>query len=1241
MKVFLGGSRHISRLNERIRKRLEELVSRELDVLIGDANGADKAMQRFFADQGYSRVTVFFVGDAPRNNEGSWTTRRVEAGRRKGFDFFAAKDEEMTRLADAGLMLWDGKSRGTLENARRLVSQGKAVALYSARSGRFQNVTSDGELASVQKQEPQLPLIGREPVEPRRVSEPDATQRSAPRGGGSFEVETPILCSPYAEPDRHWFIPEGGTPQQRVGRRRSFVFQPREGELTWSLDDGTLAPLAEYGSAYELLLVNRLRERVAEWRASNYSNATGTTRDLIAHWRREGRNQPLFFAQVEAAETIIFLTEGRPDLRQGIEVPVDEPTPEQLAAGTSAFVRYACKMATGSGKTTVMGMLAAWSILNKVVNRADARFSDLVLVICPNVTIRDRLQELDVERGEASIYRSRDLVPPHFMPRLAQGRVVVTNWHVFEPRTQGVGEVRGGVLKVGQPMTRRETVYIGDKNTTARGDRYLTEGDYLRLVASGEIEEIHPPAEREGRVSAAVRWTRYVESDTSIVQRVLGRSRGKQNILVLNDEAHHAYRIRRDDEDDPDIFADDDEEREFVREATVWIEGLDRIHRLRGINRCVDLSATPFFLGVAGRETGRPFPWTVSDFGLIDGIESGLVKVPQLAVQDDSADLRPRYHNLWRWVMHNLTPAERGGRRASPKPEAVLKWAHIPLLAVIGDWQKTLKEWSASGDERPPVLIVVCKNIRLAKVVHEWIGEGWSSYDVPPLGADELRNREDSLLTIRVDTKVVAETDAGGSGGGSKADDERWMRFTLDTVGLREWPRDSQGRDILPPEFEELARRRAARLEVDPESILHPPGRHVRCIVSVGMLTEGWDARTVTHVVGLRPFQSQLLCEQVVGRALRRASYEPVETPEGPRFREEIAQILGVPFEIIPFKATGSPPPPPVHRHRVRALPERAHLEIRFPRVEGYTQVVRNRIEVNWDQVVPVTLDPAKIPDDVQMAATLPNNQGRVVAVMPQRVREMTLEAFFATKRLQQLVFEAAGSLTRDFIATGAARAPAHVLFPQLQHVIARYVEEKVQDEGHDKRVLFCAPYYGWFIERLKEALRSDASVAEVAEAPMLERSRPEGSTRDVDFWTSREVRDTQKSHVNYLVADSKLEARAAAKLDGAACVSAWVKNAGLGLGVVYEHNGERHEYQPDFVARLAGSPERYLMIETKGQEDDVTEVKRAAAERWCGAVNADGRYGQWTYRMVYKEGDLAEFLLNAASQPTGSTSVA
>jgi type III restriction enzyme len=196
------------------------------------------------------------------------------------------------------------------------------------------------------------------------------------------------------------------------------------------------------GTLIELKLVNLIRERVKAWRKEALAGGGGVTRttcELMNYWRRDGRQHRLFFAQLEAVETIIFLTEGRSDFRQGVEIPLDEPSDKHKANGFAAFRRYACKMATGSGKTTVMGMLAAWSILNKVNDRGDARFSDTVLVVCPNVTIRNRLAELQPEHGDASLYRTRDLVPPHMMPDLCKGRVLVTNWHVFEPQTVQVG----------------------------------------------------------------------------------------------------------------------------------------------------------------------------------------------------------------------------------------------------------------------------------------------------------------------------------------------------------------------------------------------------------------------------------------------------------------------------------------------------------------------------------------------------------------------------------------------------------------------------------------------------------------------------------------------------------------------------------------------------------------------------------------------------------------------------------
>jgi type III restriction enzyme len=297
-----------------------------------------------------------------------------------------------------------------------------------------------------------------------------------------YEVPEPILNSPFEEPGEHWNIEEGATPEKRSGRRPAGYFY-RDPKAPPSDDEH-----AARGTWQELALVNLIRERVKQWRAQAYPGVTRTTLDLFNYWRRDGRQHRLFFAQLEAAEIIIFLTEARADFRQGIDVPIDEPSDEGKARGLKAFTRYALKMATGTGKTTVMGMLAAWSVLNKINDRSDGRFSDTILIVCPNVTIRNRLGELHPEDGEASLYRQRDLVPEHLMADLTKGRVIVTNWHVFEPQSVQSGGIGGKVIRAGVRVRVEETITIGAKTTTARGKRYLTPEE-LERQSAGWIAE--------------------------------------------------------------------------------------------------------------------------------------------------------------------------------------------------------------------------------------------------------------------------------------------------------------------------------------------------------------------------------------------------------------------------------------------------------------------------------------------------------------------------------------------------------------------------------------------------------------------------------------------------------------------------------------------------------------------------------------------------------------------------------
>jgi type III restriction enzyme len=1053
---------------------------------------------------------------------------------------------------------------------------------------------------------------------------------------GYTEVAEPILNSPFEKPARYWYIREGEQPELRPSsaqhpkRRPALIFPPKDQRETWTVDGTVLRRSTDFPYGFELGLVNLMRERLGSWQEAGYPGVTRATIELIQWWTREGREKRLFFAQLEAALSIILLIEARQDFLQGITIPRDEPSEERKAEGFAGFQRYACKMATGSGKTTVMGMLAAWSILNKLNDRSDSRFSDVVLAVCPNVTIRDRLRELDPERGEASIYRTRDLVPSHMMPVLTQGKVLVTNWHVFEPQSVHVGGVGSKVTKVGVPLRTKETITIGPKTTTARGTRYLSLPDYERQISAGLLTVLGEERDESGNLrKAKIESVRYVESDNSLLNRVLGREiGGKQNLLVMNDEAHHAYRILQDRPDDWEEM-DSDEQEDWLLdrdEATVWVDGLDKINKSRGINFCVDLSATPYFLGRIGQEQNKPFPWIVSDFGLIDAIESGLVKIPQLAIRDTTGAEHPSYFNIWQWILPKLTPAERGGRKGSPKPEAILKYAHHPIAMLAGLWEKEREEWIKQGtDPRPPVFILVCKNTRIAKLIYDWLANDEAPTGIPSARIEGFKNKKGQINTIRVDSKVVHETDTGEA----KSDESRWMRFVLDTVGKINWTFDKQGRPIYPDKFEELANKL--------KRPLHPPGRDVRCIVSVGMLTEGWDCNTVTHIIGIRPFMSQLLCEQVVGRGLRRASYE---IGDDGKFTEEVSKVLGVPFEVIPFKATSrGPSAPRVKRYHVHPLPEKSLFEIRFPRVEGYTQAIRNRVTMEWAKVPRLILQPDMIPPEVEVKGLSVNNAGKLSLVGPGRIDAISLHEYRSTRRLQELIFDIAKGMTKHYVAQPQCQAPAHVLFPQMLQIIDRYVRNhvEVRQPAHIKD-LGLSPYYGWLVEILVENIHPDTSGGETPEIPRYELSRGPGSTAEVDYWTSREPRQVIRCHVNYVVPDTaKWEQAAAYYIDSHERVDAFVKNAGLGFAIPYLYNGQMHDYMPDFIIRLKTEPPIHLILETKGY-DPREEVKRAAAERWVAAVNAEGSCGRWAYTIVKKTTDVSKAIVQVAELAEVST---
>ncbi|MDW8310862.1 MAG: DEAD/DEAH box helicase family protein, partial [Verrucomicrobiales bacterium] len=508
-------------------------------------------------------------------------------------------------------------------------------------------------------------------------------------------VDNPIVNSPFEEPTRYWDYREG-QPVLAEGRRPAgYYLKPRTRGQQLSMFEEEFIPLE---------LVNTVRQRVKTWRERGYPGVTPLTRQLLDHWNNPDRERKLFFCQREAAETLIWLVEASPAERQGISIPKDSPSPLTGRAGEGppspltgrageGLTRYACKMATGSGKTVVMGMVIAWQVLNKVVNPQDRRFSDAVLLVCPNLTIRERLQVL--LPWKASNYYDRfDLVPRRLMEQLQQGKFEITNWHLFQPKDDS-----------------------RSRSVVQRG----------------------------------------VESDAAFCRRVLKELGSKQHLLVINDEAHHAYRpAPLPDKLRERLSAEEIAERE---EATVWVGGLDKIQAVRRINFCADFSATPFYIKGSGYEEGAPFPWIVSDFGLVDAIESGIVKIPRVPVDDNTGALIPKYFRLWEHINDQLPASERQTARRRAKPESVLREAEGALATLASEWRRTFLEFQRAGSPVPPVLIVVCDNTDLAKLVHDHIARGKVLPELENIPSSSTGRDGEGQVAFRIDTKLLAEAE--------------------------------------------------------------------------------------------------------------------------------------------------------------------------------------------------------------------------------------------------------------------------------------------------------------------------------------------------------------------------------------------------------------------------------------------------------------------------------------------------
>ncbi len=808
----------------------------------------------------------------------------------------------------------------------------------------------------------------------------------------------------------------------------------------------------------------------------------------------------MFFCQLEAVETVIWLVEAPESEKQGIIIPGDAPNdPESIAKHYEELRRLGCKMATGSGKTLVMAMLIAWSVLNKVTNKHDRRFSDAVLVVCPNLTVKERLSVLLPSDSE-NYFEKFGLVPRSLLPMLTRGKIMVTNWHLFNPE---------------------------DDDTT-------------RSVVK-----------------------RGPESDASFCKRTLGELAQKTNILIINDEAHHAYRpAQREEEPDQDSLIDAVEEtEEEFEEATVWINGLDKINSTIGINFCLDMSATPYYIKGSGYEEGVPFPWLVCDFGLVDAIECGIVKIPRVPVDTNSGRPVPEYFELWKWIMEKLPWSDRATTRRRAKPEAVLQQADGAISTLASEWKKTFDIWVRDKHPTPPAMIVVCDNTNLSELVFEKISSGRV---LPELKNDENKKE----VSVRIDSKLLNEAESRLEE--SKVDKAARLREVVKTVGKEGMP-----------------------------------GANIRTVVSVGMLTEGWDAQNVTQILGLRAFQSQLLCEQVVGRGLRRVNYDDFSVPE-------YVDVYGIPFEVIPVAKAAPQEKGQTHLGtHVVALPERKEFEIRYPHVEGYIFDVRFKIKADVNSIPPIRIAPVTEPTEIVVKDAVGFKIGKPDRLGPGTEVYQNRDEFYASHRLQTTVYEIASDIT-DRLRHDARR----LLFPQVLQIATEYVDKKVKlpsGSGVRKEEIALQRYRDEIVNRLSEAIRPDTDAGESPILPVIEKYRPTGSTSEVSFRTFKECGGTKKSHVSHVVFDSNWEHSVMFQLEKLEAVKAYVKNDHLNFEIAYEFQGQHH-YIPDYIIKLQcnDGSELNVLLEVKGFESEKDRAKRVAAQRWIEAVNHHGGFGKW-----------------------------
>lgn len=978
--------------------------------------------------------------------------------------------------------------------------------------------------------------------------------------------EHPILNSPYGYPACHWELVDG-QPTNKIleTRRRSELITPvpmpkkrrqkrEQKEMVFDEGKGLSSEDQQYNPTP---IINEIRSYVDSWRnlpnPGDWQVSPETTR-LLQHWRHHSfQSLRPFFCQVEAVETAIWLTEVAPKLGKRaekfwahIEGANAQANPELL--------RLALKLATGAGKTTVMAMLIAWQTVNALRHPNSKQFSRGFLLIAPGITIRDRLRVL-MPNDPDSYYKTREMVPSDMLGDIDRAKIVITNFHAFKLR---------------------------ERMEVTKGTRAAIEGWRGNTLQT-------------------------LETEGQMIQRVMPELMGLKNVVVLNDEAHHCYRERTQNDGVEDLKGEDKDEAKRNNEAArLWISGIEAVKRKLGLRAVYDLSATPFFLRGSGYAEGTLFPWTVSDFSLMDAIECGIVKLPRVPVADNvPGGDTPRFRNLWEHIGKSL-PKKGRGAGAKLDPLSLPLDLKSAIDALYGHYQKTFELWEQAGIPVPPVFIVVCNNTATSKLVYDYISgfqrrndDGTSTLENGRLALfrnfDEHGNRLPRPRTLLIDSEQLESGEALDKDFRDMAADEidRFRREIVERTGDIRAADSITDQDLLREVMNTVGKR--GRL-----------GEHVRCVVSVSMLTEGWDANTVTHILGVRAFGTQLLCEQVVGRGLRRQSYDLNE--EG-LFNVEYADILGIPFDFA-AKPVVAPPAKPRETIRVHAVsPERDALEIRFPRVQGYrVELPNERLTARFDKDSVLELTPALV------GPSITKNQGIVGEGVDLTVAHLN------DMRHSTILFHLAKHLLYQKYRD-PGEAPKLHLFGQLKAICRQWLDGgylRCTGGTYPAQVLY-QEIADMACERIKAAITLTLAGDNPVKA-ILDPYNPTGSTRYVNFTTSKETRwqtDPRKSHINWVICDSDWEAEFCRLAESHPRVRAYVKNQNLGLEVPYLMGATPRRYVPDFIVQVddGGAEPLNVVVEVKGYRgENAKEKANTMRTYWVPGVNNLGKFGRWTF---------------------------